>query len=666
MTIFNSKEIETLRAEIQQLKNQLQIYRGQEEKFSDMEDSLKKLDAEIAELNLIKVEAQDEIKILNNDKKIKESELNELSNKIPELNGIKRELQHTIADYTKKMDSLKSENANYGDNSVSGAPAGTIELLRKENEARKNEIRKLNKTIETLQREKEELEKGSQDYKTVKVRDEEKILQDLRERELRILGGIENKKEQAAALLKKVEELELRNKTERESLKNIYKEIEEKKRNREYYSKEEVRLLNNVARLKEKDEKLINEVADREQEIKAKDEILNMLTKNIAHKQEKEDELDRDLRELDGELRDRSTSIHKVSDDFSRISEEKNKKLHELYNVNSELETKSGKLQKLSDELLALENKLSALDEENEKSEALKKELSKKVSDQAEVYEKLKEQSDLLRQTLPLLERKKTEIENENSALEERFGKVFQKYSKEVNELSRKRIFYEKVVMDKEKEVNEKDQSLFEKIASLEESERVLGMRQAEVISLQASIKDLGEQKESLMQDIKSLDGKTNEILRRNDGLRMETEYLMSKKQSIEGSMKEILDNMNDHFEKARLKKQELDEEIAEYEDRLHITREKISESGKELSGLQSDISRLKLEHEEQRGFVTNLVAKKTKLLEEIKMNETLLRKYEQTKDKVTSDKGEEKAFSSEELLNEIKIRKNRDKSPGG
>ena len=219
---------------------------------------------------------------------------------------------------------------------------------------------------------------------------------------------------------------------------------------------------------------------------------------------------------------------------------------------------KSSSLTKLDEEFVVLENRLTVLVKEIDNSEALKKELSKKVSDQAEVYEKLKEQSDFLRQTIPLLEKKKVEIENENTALEERFGKVFQNYSRDVNELSRKRIFYEKVVMDKEKEINEKDQNLFEKIAALEESERVLGMRQAEINSLQDSLKGLEAEKEILKQDIASLEDKTTDILRRNDGLRMETEYLMSKKQSIEDNMKEILNDMNERFEKSRQKNMKL------------------------------------------------------------------------------------------------------------
>ncbi len=645
MAIFNSKEIEALRKENQELKNQLHGYSEQEEKAGELGDLMRRLQGEIADLNSERGDLSDEILILKNDKKIKESELNELSNKIPELNGLKKELQHKLIDYSNRVDILKKEIESLSGYSSEGradddeGDPESFNLLKKENGTQRKEIKRLNDELERLLSQQDELEEEIKSDNKGKLKAEEKILEDLRKRELKILRGIESKKEEVKELIKKVEVLHERDKSERENLKNLYKEIEERKREKEYYSGEEVRLLNNVARLKEKEDKLSNEITNQEQEIKAKDEILNMLTKNIAHKQEKEVELDKDLKELDAELRERSNSIHTVSNDFSRISEEKNNKQRELFEVTRELETKNNKLTGLKEEFTSLESKLAVLEKDVETSDALKKELSKKVSDQAEVYEKLKEQSDLLRQTIPLLEKKKAEIENENAALEERFGKVFQKYSKDVNELSRKRIFYEKVVMDKEREINEKDQTLFEKIAALEESERVLGLRQAEINSFKDSLKDLTEEKETVGQDIESLETKTTEILRRNEGLRMETEYLMSKKQSIEDSMKEILNDMNERFEKTRTKKHDVDEEIAGYEDRLHITRERISESRKELSELQASIGRLKLEHEEQRGYITKLAAKKNKLLEEISRSQTLLQKYDEIKEKAKVEK---------------------------
>ncbi len=645
MAIFNSKEIDGLRKENQELKNQIHAYSEQEEAANNLEDILKRLQGELGELNSSKDELADEIQMLRNDKKIKESELNELSNKIPELNGLKKELQHTLIDYNNKIEALKKEYESLSfpsDDEIPGNDAGdseTFKLLKKENETLKKEIKRLNTELERLVSQREELEAGLKSDDQGKLKAEEKILEDLRKRELKILRGIDSKKEEVKELIKKVETLQERDKTERETLKNLYKVIEERKREKEYFAGEEVRLLNNVAKLKEKEGVLSSNIGGQEQEIQTKDEILNMLTRNIAHKQEKEVELDKDLKELDSELRERSNSLHTLSNEYNRISEEKNNKQRELFGITNELETKSSRLTKLNEEFVVLENRLTVLVKEIDNSEALKKELSKKVSDQAEVYEKLKEQSDLLRQTIPLLEKKKVEIENENTALEERFGKVFQNYSRDVNELSRKRIFYEKVVMDKEKEINEKDQNLFEKIAALEESERVLGMRQAEINSLQDSLKGLEAEKEILKQDIASLEDKTTDVLRRNDGLRMETEYLMSKKQSIEDNMKEILNDMNERFEKSRSKKHEVDEELAEYEDRLHITRERISESRKELSELQSSIGQLKLEHEEQRGFITKLVAKKTKLLEDISRSQALLQKYEQIKEKVKIEK---------------------------
>lgn len=674
MAFFNSKEFENLKKENEELKKQLNIFIEQKDISADTEEIRKRLRIEIADLNEQKNDTLTEIQILNNDRKIMESELKELANKIPELTGLKNELQQNLIDYTSQIEILKKEiengRQNTSDTSINTVESSTkLKILQRENDEQRNEILLLNNKVENLLSQVEKLEDELKLDKEGKINDEEKILAELREREVRFLRGIENKKAEATALIKKVRVLKEKDTVERNNLKDIYKRIEVMKRERDYYSKEEVRILNNLARLKEKEDTLSNNVSHKELEMKAQDEILNMLTKNITNKQGKEAELDNDLRELDSELKKRTDEISKALDDNNKISEENNSGQKKLNDVNNELATKSRRLPELTGELVFLEQKLSELEKEIEKSESIKKELNQKVSEQAEIYEKLKEQSDLMRQTLPLLEKKKADIEKENTALEERFGKLFQKYSYDVNELSRKRILYEKLVMDKEKEINEKDQILFEKIAALEESERVLGLRQAEINSLQGILKVLDEQKETLRKDLNSLEEKTTEVLRRNDGLRMETEYLMSKKQSIEDNMKEIINDMSDRFEKTRSKKHEIDEELAEYEDRLHLTRERISESVKELSDLQTSIGQIKLEHEEQRGYITKLVAKKTKLLEEISRGQVLLQKYDQIKEKVkiekaaASGKKEGGIFPAEEYLNELKNGRQRDQS---
>ncbi len=331
MAIFNSKINEALRKENQELKNQLHVYSEQEDKANDLEDILKRLQGEIAALYSAKEELSDEIQILKNDKKIRESELDELSNKIPELNGLKKVLQHTLIDYNNRVEALKKEfealsGSSAEENTSDNEDTESYNRLKKENETQRKEIRRLNTKLENILNRREVPGEEIKNDDEGKLKAEEKILEDLRKRELKILRGIESKKEEVKELIKKVETLQERDKTERQNLKDLYKEIEEKKREKEYYSGEEVRLLNNVARLKEKEGDLSNNIANQEEEIKAKDEILNMLIKNIAHKQEKEVELDKDLKELDSELRERSNSIHTVSNDYSRISDEKNNK----------------------------------------------------------------------------------------------------------------------------------------------------------------------------------------------------------------------------------------------------------------------------------------------------------------------------------------------------
>ena len=82
MAIFNSKQIEKLKKENEELKNKIHLFSEQEEIYNNLEDSLRRIQNEIDLLNEHKHDLRDEIMILENDRKIKESELNELSNKI--------------------------------------------------------------------------------------------------------------------------------------------------------------------------------------------------------------------------------------------------------------------------------------------------------------------------------------------------------------------------------------------------------------------------------------------------------------------------------------------------------------------------------------------------------------------------------------------------------
>jgi chromosome segregation ATPase len=212
---------------------------------------------------------------------------------------------------------------------------------------------------------------------------------------------------------------------------------------------------------------------------------------------------------------------------------------------------------------------------------------------------------------------------------------MFQRFNSEMNEITKKRSVIDQIVQKKEKDIEEKDQLLFEKINAIEESDRLLSMRQAEIDSFEQLLNSFNEKKEQLRNDLLKLDEQIVEKRNSNDDMKLEAELILKKRTSVEQSLQELINSMNQKFVEAKEKRSKVEKEVKVYEEKVDEINSKISESMDELVELQSAISMIKVEHEEHRGNILKLASMKKKLQEEIVKSQRVLQRYQKIREKL-------------------------------
>lgn len=222
---------------------------------------------------------------------------------------------------------------------------------------------------------------------------------------------------------------------------------------------------------------------------------------------------------------------------------------------------------------------------------------------------------------------------------------MFQKFNHELNQINRKRSILEQIVLKKEKDVDEKDQLLFEKIAALEESERVLNMRQVELESLEKQIAGLSEHKEIFRTDLIKMEQEALERKNYQADIRLETELLLKKKNAVEKNLQELLMFMNESFERTKGRNSKFENELGYYEDQIQVYRTKIADSLKELNDIKASVGSLKIEQEEYRSNISRLSTLKKKLHEELTKHQTILQRYQKMREKLQIEQTTGKSF---------------------
>jgi chromosome segregation ATPase len=243
-----------------------------------------------------------------------------------------------------------------------------------------------------------------------------------------------------------------------------------------------------------------------------------------------------------------------------------------------------------------------------------------------------------VKDVVPLLEKRKDEVQISNSMLEKRFEDMFKHYSTQMGEMYKKKNLLEQMLIKKENDVNEKDQSLLDKLSALDEAEKVLSVRKIEAESIEDLLKTINEQKELLAGEITSLENKGVEKKILNKELSIESELYHKKLIEFENGLKELFQKSEERFNKNTEQKARLESEIREYERRLNELNKGIKDSMEELVNLRTTINKIKVEHEEHRLAINKLAAVKKKLEDEINKHQVVIDKYTKIKEKIRQE----------------------------
>jgi chromosome segregation ATPase len=600
--MFNSKKIKSLLKENDELKSKFQAISNKEESINNLNEVLIRIRIEVAQLNEERRGLLSSIDTIRIDEENKRLEVDELSKKIGHLHELKNELQNDILSYTNQIDNIESSIlANHS--RLSSAKADDLKL---------SEIQNINSD---LINEKKEIESYIERSKSEarKLNEEEAFLinrkEVLSEEISRLEGNLSN-------LQKTYEDIE-------EKVNNGYKLTE---------PEHEGRLLSEkIETLKEEESTRLSRLKEIESELSEKTELKTTL--------EQEHLL------LMSELNEKRKLLEQTQDQYKKLLEDSKIRERELFDTQQTLGIKAQKLSNINIELMDYDKKYNSVKNEIAELEHFRNELIKNIQNEKVIAGKFADQNKKLTVLVPLLEKRKHEIEQGNAELEGRFTVMFQKFNNELNQINRKRSVLEQIVLKKEKDVDEKDQILFEKIAALEESERVLNMRQVELESIKNQIAQLKEHKDVSKNDLNKMDQESLERRNYTEDLRQETELLLKKKVTLEKSLQELLQYMNDSYEHSRERNSKFEIELNYYEDQIQGYRTRIADSLKELDELKTSVGSLKIEQEEYRNNISRLTSFKKKLHEEILKHQTILQRYQKVREKLKIEQTTGKSF---------------------
>jgi chromosome segregation ATPase len=643
--MFKSKKLQVLLVENEELKTKFQAIHNQEDNIKNLNEVLKKLRLEVARLNEERKSLKESIDTIRIDEEIKKSEIDELNQRIGHLHEMRDELQNVILSYSNQIDNIEStlrtnhEELNthgYGEIVNNEIKEADSELINKKEEIEQY-INEAQNTAENLNKEEAELvERKGLIAREVKQL-EEKLLR-LQESYNEIEAKV-NKGNEKIRVLHSEEE---RIKTE---LEKKQAEISAVERNLQKLKEEEKVLLSKIGGLKENESLLSERIEELQTEESSKINVVREIDSVLSEKTELKNSLDYEHTILMNDLNGKRKQLTKAQAEYNKLFEESKIRQKELFDTDQTLSIKAQKLSNVNIELMEYDKKTSYLKNEINKLETLRNELLKNIQKDKEAAENFADQNRKLTELVPLLEKRKLEIEQGNADLEGRFTIMFQRFNHELNQINRKRSILEQIVLKKEKDVDEKDQILFEKIAALEESERVLNMRQVELESLEKQIAGLTEHKEIFRTDLIKMEQEALERKNYHSDIRMETELLLKKKLTIEQNLQEILLFMNESFERTKGRNAKYESELGYYEDQIQGYRTKIADSLKELNDIKAAVGSLKIEREEYRSNISRLSALKKKLHEELTKHQNILQRYQKIREKLQIDQTTGKSF---------------------
>ncbi len=398
-------------------------------------------------------------------------------------------------------------------------------------------------------------------------------------------------------------------------------------------------LKNNLVGLKDEEIKLSKVIEEKDQLKGEMEGLIEELETEIKTKRELKDSLQVEAFNLDEQIQQQNNKINEVIEKKKNLDEKTAESEKKLYEIDQSLEIKAKKLSSLNTEILIQQQNVQKIKSEIDKLQAEKEQLKADYAEQSNSLRNYDLKVEKIKELCSLLEIRRGEIEKGNLALENRFTNMFQRYNVELNKINKKRNLLEKIILTKEKEVEIKDQELFMKIASLEESERVLNMRQIEVESLEKYIKTLKEKKDYLLNEINVIMNDFDKQKRQKDLLKNEINLLVENKNKIDLDLQNLVDVMVSSYNRSDERKKAIEKDVKLYDEQLDSYKDKINESINELLETQSSVSGLKLEHEELQSSISKLLRTKKKLQDDITKYQEVVQRYQNIKEKLKIEK---------------------------
>ena len=561
-------------------------------------------------------------------------EIKKKKDELNALNGKKNEFtQEQLKNFNSKIITLKDEEKK-----------NLLEIKQKIKQLsdRENE---LNTRLEIRSRELQEIEKKIGQKTFVKETDGGDKLLSLIVEEQKLLDSIDLKKKS----LSELEESILYLKAEQRTIANQINRIEtvsksEKQKFRDetdasklkpaeiiHFEKEANTIQGVIKALKEEEQKIRESIEQLAQSEELKKELISQLNDELSSKEIQFASIEKDYDT-------KSSRLNEISFKNKLILEELASKTNELSIAENNLKSKTGRLSEITGELEKIERKLITAKSQLAEKDYEKSEIEEKIKVARDTWSKLDDYYKKVKDVVPLLEKRKDEVQISNSMLEKRFADMFKHYSTQMGEMYKKKNLLEQMLIKKENDVNEKDQSLLDKLSALDEAEKVLSIRKTEAESIEDLLKTINEQKESLAGDITSLENKSVEKRIQNKELSIESELYHKKLIEFENGLKELFQKSEERFNKNTEQKTRLESEIREYEHRLNELNKGIKDSMEELVNLRTTINKIKVEHEEHRLAINKLAAVKKKLEDEINKHQVVIDKYTKIKEKIRQE----------------------------
>jgi len=643
--MFKSKKIQNLLNENEELKTKFQAIHSKEVNIKNLDEVLKKQRLEVARLNEERRSLKESIDKIRTEEGEKKLEIEELGQRIGHLHEMKDELQNVILSYTNQIDNIES---TIKENRERLAAQNTDE----------NEINEIGNINSGLIDKKEEIEQYINDAHNItnKVVAEEAELVDRRESISNEVNQLEEKllklKELYADIAAKVnkgneriralklEEARLRTELEKKQV-----EISALETSLQRLKEEEKVILGRIGGLKENEDLMTGRIGKLNSEENSKINKVREIDSILSEKVELKNSLDQEHLMLMNDLNEKRRLLTLAQTEYNKLFEESKIRKKELFDTEQTLSIKAQKLSNINIELMDYDKKCNSLKNDITELESFRNDLLRNIQKDKEAAEIFADQNRKLTELVPLLEKRKQEIEQGNIELEGRFTIMFQKFNHELNQINRKRSVLEQIVLKKEKDVEEKDQLLFEKIAALEESERVLNMRQVELESLEKQIAGLSEHKEIFKTDLIKMEQEALDRKNYHDDIRLETELLLKKKTTLEKNLQELLMFMNESYERTKGRNSKFENELNYYEDQIQVYRTRIADSLKELDDIKAAVGSLKIEREEYRSNISRLSALKKKMHEELTKHQTILQRYQKMREKLKIEQTSGKSF---------------------